>query len=774
MNDLPESFRDLRMTNMSNLVTTHDRCFYVPLYQRDFSWKKEDRQRFREDIQMGLSSFVKSGGSGDKESLTFLGSMISYRDTDENIKLGGNGDWHVPSADLCAVIDGQQRLTMFMLMSVALHDYIRTRQGGGEEWLQMKAEEMLKSTAKIFQIESDLGGNHHYFPRMIRQDCDVWSRKEGKALYASPLSHYVHAYGEFSRKPANSGETCHKQIRPHKFPSDPEREIQSKNFVRLADEIVEDIALTCSGWQDIPDIREILKNKDAMRALQIRELPDDCVKTLKTEKQLELARAVVLSAYALRRVFFVATETTNEGLAFDIFESLNTTGQPLTAYETFKPDVIQFENAQKGYKDSLSAEYLGEIDGILRTVTNSPRKESLTSEILVAFALSETGDKLSRKIRDQRTYLRSEFGAPDLSVDDKRGFSGRMMEAAVWLATEKSDKKWTLRRLLEEVIGSDGGVVPEEEVEGADFCLDFINAASHKISRGVFLRFYHAAKHAPAEEKMQKCIELLRAIKATAAFFALFRGIGGRSSRVERCHRGIMGGVEEFPADKFPELPFCHSGKKAPNLQVLQRAFGYYLNAKGGVKCADDWVKKSAEIPLYEDEKDVAKFLVMVASNNTDMDDDAPGCIKPVNPGVHPRIIASGSWKKEDHETVEHIVPQSKASQLGVGNPHCLGNLTLLSKRANSILGADEWEKRQPIYFALSAKTPAETEKAKKATAFLGKGEQVYLLQKRYLPMTRTLAFCEEFTNSEVESRHRNLAKLAWETLAEDWLGFAE
>ena len=772
MNELPESFRDLRMTNISNLVTTHDRCFYVPLYQRDFSWKKEDRIRFLDDIRDGLSAFVKPGGSGSNESLTFLGSMISYRDNDENVKMGDNGHWNIPSADLCAVIDGQQRLTMFMLLSIALHDYIRTRQGGGEEWLQLKAEEMLKSTSKIFQIESDLGGEHRYFPRMIRQDCDVWSRQARHAKYFSPLSHYIHEYGAFSRNTANNGEVCLKKISPDN-PSDAERQKQRGNFVRLADEIIGEIADVCNEWSDIPDIREIVKNKDAMRALQIRELPDDCAKTLKTQKQLELARAVVFSAYALRRVFFVATETTNEGLAFDIFESLNTTGQPLTAYETFKPDVVQFEKDQSGYKNSPSAKHLGEIDGILRSVANNPRRDSLTSEMLVAFALSETGKKLSRKIRDQRNYLHEEYVESELPVDGKREFSRRLMEAAIWLVTEKNERRWSLRGLLTDILGPDG--VPESEVNEADFCLDFISAASHKIARGVFLRFYHAAKHAPADEKRQKCIDLLRAIKASAAFFALLRGLGKPSSKVERCHRGIME-VDNpvFPRPDFSALPFCRKSGNEPDLRELQRAFRHYLVGQGDVKSTDEWVEKSMSIPLYETDKNVAKFLVMVASNNTKRDENKPGCITPVNPEVFPAIIRGDSWRQQAHQTVEHIIPQSRADSLG-RKAHCLGNLTLLPRRANSIVSDREWKERKAIYFALSAEDEKENTKARENLSFLEKDSVDFLLKEtRYLPMTRTLAFCEEFTNSEVEKRHRNLSKLAWKTLAEDWLGFAE
>ena len=39
--------------------------------------------------------------------------------------------------------------------------------------------------------------------------------------------------------------------------------------------------------------------------------------------------------------------------AFDMFESLNTTGEPLTVFETFRPKVIQAEGLDK-YENSDS------------------------------------------------------------------------------------------------------------------------------------------------------------------------------------------------------------------------------------------------------------------------------------------------------------------------------------------------------------------------------------------------------------------------------------
>lgn len=774
MNGLPKSFERPEMMNISDLVERWNRCLYIPLYQRDFSWPDENRQRFLDDVREGLAIIAKSNGGEDKDALTFLGSMISFADEKLSIIPRRDIDCSPPSKALNGVIDGQQRLTMLMLLSAALHDYIRTRQQDGGGWLHVMASGVLDDLAKIFEIKTSREGREYYFPRMIRQNVDVWSYNPEKVEYKSPLSHYISAYGDFSRNPNNKGNSCKGQIPPLAFP-DRERGMHHKNFIQMTDEVCEEVRRICEEWPEIPSVQDILANDGVVNSLMLRELPDDYAETLQEESQLQLARAVVFASYALRRVYFVVMETTVEDFAFDIFESLNTTGQELTAYETFKPDVVRFENdaTQGGYKNSPSAQYLGEVDKFVGSVSESKR-EGVTSEMLIAFALSENGEKLSRKIKLQRKHMRDEY--KPLDTREKRDFARRLKQTADWLRWEKDKDTLSLLEMFETAEGESDAELTEAFGE-AMFCRDFISAASHRISRGVLLRFWESAQQAPDDEKRQKSVDLFHALKSTAAFFALLRSIGGRSSMVEGCHRGIMAGAESvFPREIFPELPFCRASGKEPDISALREAFRHYLVTKGKVSCFADWIGKSAGTPLYKEDKNVAKFLVMAASNNTRMDGDTPGCLERINPGVASRIIKRASWGHNNHKTVEHIVPQSEEETL-TSDVHCLGNLTLLPARANSILGDRPWEERKAIYFALSAEDADESETARAdLSAFLDKPKDIKFLLKetRYLPMTRTLAFCEEFSDAEIQRRNRNLAELAWETLAKDWLGFAE
>ena len=81
---------------------------------------------------------------------------------------------------------------------------------------------------------------------------------------------------------------------------------------------------------------------------------------LRDPRYQELTRLLVFSKYFLERVLLVRIKTKDESYAFDMFESLNTTGTELTAFETFKPQIIRNEGIRE-YEGSEVEKYILEI-----------------------------------------------------------------------------------------------------------------------------------------------------------------------------------------------------------------------------------------------------------------------------------------------------------------------------------------------------------------------------------------------------------------------------
>ncbi|WP_406175530.1 DUF262 domain-containing protein [Streptomyces sp. NBC_00996] len=87
-----------------------DKQFQVPLYQRTYSWGREQLKRLWEDV----GELVDQHVSGESTAAHFLGSVVL---APGQIQAGGVQRW--------LVVDGQQRLTTLMLAFAALRDHLK-------------------------------------------------------------------------------------------------------------------------------------------------------------------------------------------------------------------------------------------------------------------------------------------------------------------------------------------------------------------------------------------------------------------------------------------------------------------------------------------------------------------------------------------------------------------------------------------------------------------------------------------------------------------------
>ncbi|MEU0368684.1 DUF262 domain-containing protein [Streptomyces sp. NPDC006283] len=87
-----------------------EKQFQVPLYQRTYSWGRDQLQRLWEDV----CELVDQHLSGELSAPHFLGSVVL---APGQLQAGGVQKW--------LVVDGQQRLTTLMLAFAALRDHLR-------------------------------------------------------------------------------------------------------------------------------------------------------------------------------------------------------------------------------------------------------------------------------------------------------------------------------------------------------------------------------------------------------------------------------------------------------------------------------------------------------------------------------------------------------------------------------------------------------------------------------------------------------------------------
>lgn len=741
---------------------------YVPAYQRQYSWDRPKIERLIEDACHGFSRLILQD-----DAITFLGTIIAIHDeTYSTIDPLVKAD--VP-ARVLTIIDGQQRLTTLLLIITVLHDLIRTQasklKGAAEPEKQWLIKECLKISgllSKTFEEDKDYGdGPFQFYPRLIRAYDDSWSREKDKAAYRSPIGRYLHLYGQHCRDspdrnfkyelPVGDGDQSR-----HKKLADARRVVQS---------MLGSVASGDIQKVELPSFEQMLESKSFQETLVKAEFPLDVQALIKgngDREFKELLRVVLLANFILTRVALTTVTAKNEDYAFDMFESLNTTGEPLTAFETFKPRVINFEGLDK-YEKTISHEHMAAIEGYLEGFIKTDEKQEATSRLIVAFALAERGQKLSRRLSDQRRFFKDCFDR--FSDDAKRSFVRNLAHCALFIQYSWPDgqAKFPLIKSAEEA-GTDEVVL----------CLDAMRAIKHSIVQGPLVRFYSETRKADAENRKTAIEEFISATKAIAAFSILWRASRRGTENIDMHYRNLMAqGCESVGMPSLCRVEPNGAELPPPNAGMLKAALRHVLKVEGKIETKDDWVKAAARMPAYKNQKDITRFILLAAAHDSSASKDEPGLTVAGKKDLLPMLDVK-HWRDASSQTVEHIAPDTLSDGWDgklyedAEVIHRLGNLTLLPQPENSSLGNGSWARKRLVYKILSAETPDELDpllaQAEGQGIVIGKNTAELLADSKHLPMVKAVSSVEgDWTLDLVERRSIRIAELAWGRIA-PWL----
>ena len=752
------------MTEISDIFEAHPRCvaefmrqpgqaFYIPAYQREYSWGTENIVRLFDDVAHGVELLLTQD-----DAITFIGTLITIHDRDS---VTSDPLVQVPTR-VMTVIDGQQRLTTLLLMNIALHDELSSRHtrfakrtGEAELWLYHQC--IQTQSDLIHTIEEDMthgDGDYRYYPRMTRAYCDRWSRKASDAIYDSEIAYLLHQYGSYARK--SSG---------RRFQVAGDTTVR-KSFGLVRSTLRKAIARGDHEQIDYPSTTRIGTSRDLMHVLFNGALPGDFCEYLESGDQAdfeELFRLLVFARFLLTRVAVTVVTAKSEDYAFDMFESLNTTGEPLTAIETFKPIVIR-EETLAGYSSSVARSCMGQVDDYIGKF-RPERRQAITSGLLVPFALAESGIKLSKHLNSQRRYLRDRFETlcqPALDEREKLAFLQHLANTTRFLQGVWHRSEWGL---------SEPSLEGEIILSSIDkVCLDLLRLATHTIAIAPLARFYSARR-----EGHEVAID--EAIRAVAAFFALWRGAKGGTAGIDDKYRHLMShGLE---ARDVPRLARIH--KAQPVAEDLRKYFRARLE-EADLGSRELWIEAATETPVYDRSKPLTRFLLLAAMHDTIPDEQHPGVVKQGRSGVLD-LLNYRTWVDETMVTVEHVAPQYRDEESDWSDSlyedadlkHRLGNLLLLPGSANASLSNKPWPHKREIFRYLAAKSPDEA--AAIEVDAKGKGWPIpaeITKMQSYLSLTASVAAHEgEWDADIVDLRSTTLAGLAWDNLA-PWLGWTK
>lgn len=783
-----------------DFVSKNGRGLYVPPYQRDYAWDRTNVERLIDDTVQGLNALLKR----PDESITFIGTIIMMNDA-KKVTISPLVKNQV-YAQVMTVIDGQQRLTTLLMLCLALLLEIEvqwaelrkakvTVSDETKVWLETRVNDMRGLLSQMLAERQNNGeGEYRHFPKMIRAFADTWSYESDKAVYKSPIAWLLFEFVKYRE-----------QVEPNwsKFPNQLKtsaegatNESERKHLINML-KVMRAKLKALPTDDDFPDLLNIARSPEQQDTLFGEEFPaamqvaleallsqqthglttDDAgdlkleVDDAKSRRWWEAATGLIsllfFSKFALERITLVVVVATTEDFAFDVFEALNTTGQPLTAIETFTPKVVQ----KVGLANYNSSEEKKQIDvafAYLKKATRAEERQKRSAELLVAFALAEKGDKRSKNLADQRRFMRETFDQLT-TKKEQQDFIRHLAELSRFF-----DKVWEADA---ERPRTDNGDIADP----AAICLRFLVDFGHTITAPLLAQYAAAIAAAPdAELKKAAGDAFCEVVLAVTAFTVLWRASRTTTDRIDQVYRDLMS--KGSPEHGVPALargmrtdgplppPTAIQAALVAKLKADRQALGANIAGK------QEWIDKVVVQPLWDVNTTLARFVLMLAFH--DVVEDADGNLVRGKEGTHMTLELT-AWTGKKFASVEHIAPRSRSKGWAADlydeeEYERLGNLTLLPLQANQSLSDRPWEQKKALFGALAAKTPAEAVSI--MDKLIANGIDLSKIagnvhSGHYLPHVHVISnIAGEWNLEAVDKRGRQLADLVWQRVS-PWLG---
>ncbi len=687
------------------------------------------------------------------------------------------------------IIDGQQRLTCLLVVNTLIHNELfklnarlKKIDTVATKWLASKIDEHLGELQQTLGIQRYSGDeSHRVYPKMIRAIDDQWSTHEAEAKYLSPISHFLFQYISYAKNPEGAF-----KYTPAETTGTKQAFTETFSFaVKTAQSHVTKIVN--GSLEDMPSVPSLVDSKKVGRALFSQDMPVEVVDYVDSQladkkeyTSFEKAfRLLTYSFFLNKRTALTVVTTTEEDYAFDMFEALNTTGEPLTALETFKPKVTLAEGLSK-YEASVSFKHMEEIDAYLSDYPKADQRQKASTNLLIPFSLAEEGYKLGNKLNEQRVFLRTRYDALG-DINSQRQFTEHMSQISTFLK-----HTWPPASTKRSPVLGGGG---EAEDNLPLVCLNLLQGMNHSVVLAPISRFYSRyLAETDDQVKAKRLSDLRSAIMAVTAFSVLFRSSRKDTDNIDGIYRDLMQDGATLTSESEEETvipPFCRKPRdpqKAPNVNLLnlKRYLWNALNKKGGIHSADKYAEKSKFVPIYKINVPLTRFLLFVAYHDAIADTDIPGKVKDGTPNSQD-LLSKSPWSNQESLTVEHVAPQSfskdwekeffDSTQL----THSLGNLTLLPAVENSVFGNRSWTEKRALFDAISQTDPnvrtqlLEDLEGEISGVLTDRSKEI-IKAADYRPIVKDLALYNgDWSKNFVLERSQHLSLRVWKILS-GWL----
>lgn len=718
-------------------------AYYVPVYQRGYTWGADQIERLFEDIHAGLNRAALSPGPP-----TFLGSAILFEGRNS---VSPSVNTALP-AQVLHVVDGQQRLAtmLFMLGQVrflvlcSIQLVENLPRSAVVDWIEANLQNLDSDLKSCLWVRlASAAGAFQLLPRLIRQGTDVWGDDETNAEYNSDVAFYLHnlAQHEIEGEPLSPyAKRPHLQLVIDSIDDHLDRVVEGTEEGSMLGDV--------SFTSDLSTLNRLLPSVPADAPISLPVSEPDVIKAI---------RIAVFGQFLLNQVLLIDVRALDEDIAFTLFEPLNTTGQPLTPVETLRPLAVAAEGGLERYAGSRSDIAFQRVDRYVPDELQATERSKRVSSLLTSFALGQDGMKLEHDMLEQRRYLRTAYDGAE-NLEAKRVFVEGIADTATFLSDVWEEAESPLI-----TAGS-----PADRL-----ALEVLKASKHLIVVPLLVRYFERAGQLETVESAEDFRTVARTV---LAFWTIWRSSRTTTAGIDGLHRGLI--KSGLTSTSLPPLARSETSVSAmPEPGEIKAALRSLLESKLEVVDEDSWSLRVNSQQLYETARMLARYILLCAHDDAVHDQSAPG---------HAIRGAGGSWPTlslevwRAHYTVEHIAPQNRRSTdssyasglYDEGDVNRLGNLTLLPKDLNGLLGRRSWPFKREVFQMMSM-----TDKHERIAALregdlyeLGAKSKALLESSGFIPFCKFVAThqAEVIDRDYISERGTRLAALAWDRLWAD------
>jgi uncharacterized protein with ParB-like and HNH nuclease domain len=755
--------------------------FYMPAYQRPYSWEETHIRDLFSDCENVFRNLLES-----PDAIIFLGSILSVDDSGATT-IFPIAKRQIPT-HIKLIIDGQQRLSTLMLIILCLNERLRVLLPNLKKSIETEdnddALDTLESLREIvsqliidtsnFSIETTAEhAVYKYFPKIIRSQVDCWGKDEHKAVYESPISQLLITY---QRHVIEQSEGVTFKPLDLSLMSDSD---STKRVVNNIKEIRKQLNCVQDGFEfKLPDgdVEEKLTINDFLDKETLDlclDFPIDAALLSVAEKNKKIEQIVYIVAFTkflLHRVCLTYVEVNNESYAFDMFEALNTTGEPLTAIETFVPKVIEYIGIKR--KDGeleenlkLSLVTLNSITDRFENIIKSKEKNDKTKALILAFVRAYQGKVKVTSLRDQRDAMLKSY--ENCSYENKDDYLNYLAVTSEFLFDHWQAEIPDVKKL-----------VVDKERDISNVCLRYLVDMKHDIVLSLLVQFILQDKK--YENTGTEYSSFEAALKAVTAFSVLWRAMSGGADGIDGVYKKLHEkGIDGYKAYKLSNGTLDSEQFSVDAIKTFfKKELADKIDSKGSLKdtVLDKWIDICSKQQMLTKSKSI-KLLVLAAFNNLELKSTG---FERVNK-IDTQYMTPLMWELiSNKDRVKRVYSGSKEAlrkwnNSDVSDPQVynkLGNILVDARNSVSQKSQESWyDLKQHMLEALNNESIKEINTILRNEGELSesarKNVSILMLEKKYSEIT----WADNWDKTAIDERTEVLLMNAWLNLTQwlDW-----